>query len=198
MEDLAIPMEKGKLVDALWLLPFVFWYGAIAIQGLEWDIRLGLLKMAFHIFVDWYQPYHRCTKGNLNGCKFFVEIPDLKRYIITTLFLYHPTGQRTSIAYNRIGTRPIENLFGYVHVNSHFDHTWSTSIIPGGCASSNYVRPSLKGYCAYFFTRDTFQTHIHPQNTGNMLGFAKIARKFVARCDKSICRTSNQKGMKLY
>jgi hypothetical protein len=139
MENLAIPMEKGKLVNAFYLLPFVFWYAAISIQGLEWDTRLGLLKMAFHIFVDWYQRYHRCTKRNLNGCKFFVEISDLKRHIITTLFPYHPTGQRTSIAYNRVGTHSIENLFGYVRINSHFDHTWSKLLL--AVARSNYVRP---------------------------------------------------------
>jgi hypothetical protein len=55
MENLAILMEKGKPVDALYLLPFVCWYAAISIQGLEWDTRLGLRKMAFYIFVDWYE-----------------------------------------------------------------------------------------------------------------------------------------------
>jgi hypothetical protein len=115
---------------------------------LEWDTRLGLRKMAFYIFVDWYEWYHRCTNGNLNGRKFFVEIPDLMSYINTNLFLYHLTSQRTSIAYNWIGTHPIENLFGYVRVNSHFDHTWpkfllavARAVITDDVLSANNMKP---------------------------------------------------------
>jgi hypothetical protein len=86
IENLASLLQKGKLVDALYLLPFVCWYAAISIQGLEWDTRLGLLKMAFYVFVESYHRYHSRAKGQRRGRKFFLEIPDFMRYINTRMF----------------------------------------------------------------------------------------------------------------
>jgi hypothetical protein len=64
------------------------------------------------------------SKGHLGGRKFFLEIPDLMRYMNTVIFLYHITSRKRAVAFNRLGTHPIENLFGYVRIKSHFAHTW--------------------------------------------------------------------------
>jgi hypothetical protein len=124
VDNLTTLKNQGKLFEAYYLLPFVCWYSAITIQGLGWEARLELLKMAFHIFALWYQQSKNPPRGYMKGHKFFVERPDLKRYLNTTLFLYFITSKRKPIAYNRIGTHPVENLFGLVRVSSHFDHTW--------------------------------------------------------------------------
>jgi hypothetical protein len=121
-ENLMKLIDAGELNGAYYLAPFVFWYGAISITNLSFELRLGMLRASFELFRNWYKSYKR-SKSHLEG-RFFALENDLKRYMNTVLFLFHLTRARQPIAFNHIGTHPIENLFGIIRVLSHFTHTW--------------------------------------------------------------------------
>jgi hypothetical protein len=124
IDNLMILMTDGKFLEAYYVLPFACWYTAISVRGLTWETRLNLLRIAFIVLAEWYHQYLQLPSEFVRNQKFFVEIQDLPRYLNTIIFLFHLTAKEQPIAYNRIGTHPIENLFGLVRVNSHFNHTW--------------------------------------------------------------------------
>jgi hypothetical protein len=105
-------LDDHKFLEAYYLFPFVCWYAVISIEGLSWETRLNLLRCAFCVFVDWYKRSAQLKREFLKDKKFFAEIPDIPRYLNTILFLSQVTRQKKPIAYNRIGTHPVENLFG--------------------------------------------------------------------------------------
>jgi hypothetical protein len=124
IDNLEKLVVDGKMIEAYYLLPFVCWYTAIAVQGLSWETRLSLLEIAFFIFVDWYRQSRSLPAEFFGYRKFFVELIDLPRYLNTILFLYQITLRREPVAYNRLGTHSVENIFGLTRVSCHFHHTW--------------------------------------------------------------------------
>jgi hypothetical protein len=124
MDNLRNLIENEKLVEAYYMLPFVCWYTAIALEALSWDTRLSLLRITWSVFTHWYDQWQSLPPGFLACRKFFVELIDLPRYMNTILFLYHITSRREPVAYNRLGTHSVENMFGLIWVTSHFQHTW--------------------------------------------------------------------------
>jgi hypothetical protein len=132
--NLSVLLYENQFLEAYYLFPFVCWYAVISIQGLTWETRLNLLKCAFYVFADWYERSPRLPREFLKENKFFVEIPDIPRYLNTIVFLFQVTRQEKPIAYNRIGTHPVENLFGYVRITCHFLHTWPKFLMSIGRA----------------------------------------------------------------
>jgi hypothetical protein len=110
-------------------MPFVFWHAAISIEDLGRDLRLALLAVAFHIFRNWLritleQTRREIQNPKLPGAKFFVEVSYLIRYLNLIIFLSHTVRDYSELSLNRIGTHPVENLFGLVLVAYHIDHSW--------------------------------------------------------------------------
>jgi hypothetical protein len=151
MDNLMILLSEGKFVESYYVLPFACWYTALSVRGLTWETRLNLFRISFVVFADWYHRYMQLPREFLQSRKFFVEIQDLPRYLNTILFLFHLTGQERPIAFNRIGTHSIENLFGLVRVNSHFNHTWpmfltaiARAIIMDAILMGNNMKPHVR------------------------------------------------------
>jgi hypothetical protein len=150
MDNLVTLVYNYNMLEAYYLLPFVCWYSAISIQDLAWETRLNLIRCAFYVFVDWYHRAMRLREF-LKDKKFFVEIPDIPRYLNTLLFLFQLTRMKKPVAFNRIGTHPIENLFGYVRITSHFLHTWPKFLMSIGRAvlmdrilRANNMKPHIR------------------------------------------------------
>jgi hypothetical protein len=196
IDNLEKVMRKGQLIEACYLLPFVCWYSAMAIQGLEWETRLYLLKIAFYVFADWYKRYTQLQGDFFKTAKFFVEIADLARYLNTILFLYHVTAKRNPIAYNRIGTHPVENIFGLVRVRSHFDHTWPKFLM-------SIARAIIMDY---ILTKNNMKSHVrrefgiagvkvlHAGEPMRFISFAHGTPQYFIEClMKLICHGSAEK-----
>jgi hypothetical protein len=134
-ESLQTLLDRKEYLACYYFAPFVFWYGAISIVGLSRETRLSMLKLAFWLLAGWYEGYPMIGRGNyIVGSevlplpeaprKFFAEECDLRRYMNTIVFVYNVLKVHDEIACNRMGTHPVENLFGLVRVASKSRHEW--------------------------------------------------------------------------
>jgi regulator of replication initiation timing len=129
-----------NLREIEYMTPFVLWYYAVSVTDLSRDTRLSLLKIVFRIFKKWsmqrfdengavkrtYVAKDEENTDSKTGRKkvFLAENQDLMRFLNTVILLYFLIKNCENIALNRIGTHPVENYFGLIRVESHFDHTW--------------------------------------------------------------------------
>jgi hypothetical protein len=123
VDNLIALLAKGDVYGAYYLTPFVMWYAAISISELDVSLRFDLLAISFVVLRDWFRQGFT-EAGRIPDGKFFTEKIDLIRYLNTILFLHEALGSFPEIALNRIGTHPVENLFGLMRVASNADHRW--------------------------------------------------------------------------
>jgi hypothetical protein len=60
--------------------------------------------------------------GAMPFTKSFTEKIDLIRYMNTIIFLHQAVSTFSEIALNRIGTHPVENIFGLMRVAANGNH----------------------------------------------------------------------------
>jgi hypothetical protein len=123
LENLSQLFRSGCIAAGYYLAPFVMWYASISISSLHPSLRLDLLSISFTVFRDWFIRMNRGTRIPPNS-KFFTEKIDLVRYLNTILFLHQAIETFPEIALNRIGTHPVENIFGLMRVASNGNHSW--------------------------------------------------------------------------
>ena len=120
--------EAKDYMSCKYMLPFVLWYGGISIGGLPPRTRILFFSLAFRCLGVWlaYAPKvdrsHKIICSDGQRRRFVAEACDLRRYLNTLLFLIHVTSVSESIAFNRIGSHPLENAFGLIRLQSKNRH----------------------------------------------------------------------------
>jgi hypothetical protein len=77
------------MCEIAYMVPFVFWYSAVAVSELTRELRLSLLAVAFCVFLKWCNQIRESGVHNpeVRAAKFVVELVDLKRYMNSFSFL---------------------------------------------------------------------------------------------------------------
>jgi hypothetical protein len=121
----------GELSGFCYLLPFLIWFAAIHDPAIPLRCRQQVIELCFRCFADWIARTPRSLDCNHfmihpETCvKYVAELPDLKRYTNSLLFLYKILRNTTgSIALNRLGTHPVENVFGLVQMKCKSKHKY--------------------------------------------------------------------------
>jgi hypothetical protein len=120
-DNLARLLANGDVYGACYLTPFVVWYAAISISDLHVSLRLDFLAISFTVFRDWFMLRRVVDSCATDSSRKKI---DLIRYLNTILFLHEALSSFPDIALNRIGTHPVENLFGLMQVASNANHNW--------------------------------------------------------------------------
>jgi hypothetical protein len=120
----------GGLSGFYYLLPFSIWFAAIYDPAIPLRCWQQMIALCFRCFADWIARAPRSLDRNhfVTHCetcaKYVAELPDMKRYTNSFLFLYKILRNTTGhIALNRLGTHPVENMFGLVRMKCKSKHS---------------------------------------------------------------------------
>jgi hypothetical protein len=109
------------------LLTFSIWLAAIHDPAIPLRCQQQMIELCFRCFTDWIVGGPRsldCNHFTIHHetcVKYVAELPDLKRYTNSLLFLYKILRNTTgSIVLNRLGTHPVENIFDLVRILASF------------------------------------------------------------------------------
>ena len=123
--------EKRKTWSAaIYLLPYSIIETFLYNSSISSDLRLHLIKIAFKFF-EYFYLYRiktekigdKMTKG-MEGVNFATEI-NIIRIMNTLIAYYSEIKKDVPIGLSRLGTQPIENLFGQIRSNSQKESNWS-------------------------------------------------------------------------
>jgi hypothetical protein len=113
---------------------FTLWYCAIAVGHLSRESRLDLLRIVYWIFTNLTLVRISAVVGFLFRLQvfgidekpsvFFVEIRDLVGSLNTIVFVSRVIREYDDVTLNRLGTHPVENLFGMIRLACHENHPW--------------------------------------------------------------------------
>jgi hypothetical protein len=87
------------------------------------SLRLDRLTLSFAAFRGWFTKIQMAT-GAMPVTKFFTEKIDLIQYMNTIIFVHQVVSTFSEIALNRVGTHPVENIFGLMRVAANGNHSW--------------------------------------------------------------------------
>jgi hypothetical protein len=140
-----------------------------------------MIELCFRCFADCIARTPRSPDCNHfmihreNYVKYVAELPDLKRYTNSLLFLYNILRNTTgSIAFNRLRTHPVENMFGLVRMKCKSKHKYTsflrafsqsmlmTTILQATRLSSPVRRDYTIAGCRIWLTPDTTGFYLNP------------------------------------
>jgi hypothetical protein len=122
----------GELSGFYYLLPLSIWFAAIHDPAIPLRCRQQMIEICFRCLADWIARARRSLDRNHflirreTYVRYVAELPDLKQYTNSLLFLYKiPRNTVGSIALNRLGTHPFENMFGLVRMKCKSKHKYT-------------------------------------------------------------------------
>jgi hypothetical protein len=122
----------GRFPEFRYLLPFSLWFAALHGPDVPLSCRQQMIEFCFRCFCEWLQGAPRGTQWSVAAgsdaipFKYVAELPDLRRYLNSLLFLYKLlTALEGPLALNRVGTHPVENMFGLVRMKCKWKHTYT-------------------------------------------------------------------------
>jgi hypothetical protein len=122
----------GQFAEFYYLLPSAMWFAAIQDPEIPLAFRQGMIEFCFRRLSEWLQPSSRGFRSRLGEVnhlvpfKYVPELPDLRRYLNSLLFLYKLlTTREGPLVLNRIGTHPVENMFGLAKIKCKSKHSFT-------------------------------------------------------------------------
>ena len=123
--------EKRKTwLSAIYILPYALIETFLYNNKISTGLRLHLILIAFKFFEYFYfyrikteKISDKMKQGN-KGVNFASEI-NIIRSMNTLIGLYHEIKKEVPFGLSRLGTQPIENLFGQIRSNSQKESNWT-------------------------------------------------------------------------
>jgi hypothetical protein len=123
MENCLKLLFAGQFAEFCYLLPFAMWFNSLYYPEIPLSCREQTVEFCFRCLCEWLRraPHGIRQWPNIENSeppsKYVAELPDLRRYLNSFPFFYELlTTHNGALALNRIGTHPVENMFGLIRM----------------------------------------------------------------------------------
>jgi hypothetical protein len=122
----------GQFAEFYYLFPFAVWFASFDDQEILLSCWDQMIESCFRCFCEWFQQapqdirWRPDIEHSKSPFKYVAELPDLRRYLNSLLFLYQLlTTHDGALVPNRIGTPPVENVFGLIRMKCKWKHNYT-------------------------------------------------------------------------
>ena len=131
LRTLATLLKKKNYTELTYFLPMCLLCASLEEENLSVDERFGFLQVGFYFMLSYYsmslenggplrQKKHR---NDRHVCAF--DSTFVREYCNTVFSILRVLSDMNgTVALNRLGSNPVEHLFGLIRMKSHSVHTW--------------------------------------------------------------------------
>ena len=135
LSTLASLFQRRNLTELTYFLPICLLSASLHENNLGTEERVNLLEVGFYYMMSYYNMLsdhpipltQRKTKGNQHVCPF--DLTFVREYCNTVCSILKVLYRSNdTIGLNRIGSNPVEHLFGLIRMKSHSVHTYEKAL----------------------------------------------------------------------